>query len=136
MVLPFESLKARLQRLDETRRVACVEEVRLRYNRWRSGELPLTTLCAEAGDALDRYSIETLDAWLTGVASSRGPEPQRWLADEYPESVGRTATAIRDVIAEPAARHAVAQILQTGVLQAHSQLHHVLDSKLTVNRSY
>ena len=134
MVLPFESLKARVQRLDDSRRTAAVEEVRACYARWTAGDITLAMLCADAGDALDRFAMDTLDSWLGAIASSRGINLQRWLMDEYPESVGQTANAIRDVIGDRAARHAVAQNLQTGVLQAQSHLHHILDTRLTAER--
>ena len=134
MVLPFESLKARVYRLDASRRASCVEDARTRYARWLAGGLSLNELCAEVGDLLERYAMDTLDSWLGAVASSRGIDLQRWLMDEYPESVGQAANAIRDVIDDRNARHAVAQNLQTGVLQAQAHLHQVLDTRLAADR--
>lgn len=126
LVLPFEPLKDRFRRLAESRRVECVAYVRARYELWTAGEVSLDQLCGDVGRALQEYSDATI-AVYGGRTSRAADHQQSFLTEEFVKAIGEAATAIRDAITDPAARHAVAQVLQTRVLLAQSRLHESLD---------
>lgn len=128
MVIRFEPLQKRLLRADAVRRRSYVEKVRRKYNAWQAGRIPLARLCTDAGDALQQYASETLDAFLTAGQTSRELEPSVWVLEAYHDGISRAGIAIRDAIADTTARHAVAQTLQERLLRAESQLRFVVNS--------
>jgi hypothetical protein len=120
MVVRFETRQARQLRLDAARRRKYVERFRLCYECWVAGDVSLADLCAEAGDALDGYAADTIQALChAGVARS---ERTGWIADLYCAGIGSVGTAIRDETADSGARHAVAQTLQERLLRSEMRL--------------
>jgi hypothetical protein len=120
MVVRFETRQARQLRLDAARQRKYVERFRLCYEYWGAGDVSLADLCAEAGDALDGYAAETIQA-LCRAGIDRH-ERTGWIADQYYAGISSVGTAIRDETADSAARHAVAQTLQERLLRAEMRL--------------
>ena len=128
MVIRFEPLQERLLRADANRRRVYVAKVQTTYDAWAAGQIPLSRLCRDAGDALQDYASETLDALVGCANGSRDTEePAPWVLDAYDEGISRAGIAMRDTIADSTARHAVAQTLQERTLRAESQLRQVID---------
>jgi hypothetical protein len=133
MVIQFESLQKRLLRADAIRRRAYVAKVQAMYDAWVAGRVSLARLCSDAGDALQDYASETLDALVGSANGSRDPEePAPWVLDAYQEGISCAGVGMRDVIADSTARHAVAQTLQERMLRAETILRQVIDSSQPV----
>ena len=129
MVIRFEPLQERLLRADAIRRRAYVAKVREAYFAWAAGGVSLSRLCSDAGDALQDYAAETLDAFVGSSNGSRESEdPASWVLDAYHEGISRAGIEMRDAIADSTARHAVAQTLQERMLRAEACLREVIDS--------
>jgi hypothetical protein len=129
MVIRFEPLEKRLLRADAIRRRAYVAKVRSTYDAWAAGRVSLARLCSDAGDALQDYASETLDALAGSANGSRDPEePARWVLDAYHKGISRAGVEMRDAIADSNARHAVAQTLQERMLRAEGVMRNVIDS--------
>lgn len=129
MVIQFEPLQKRLIRVDAVRRRNYVAKVKATYDDWAAGRIPLTRLCSDAGDALQDYASETLDALVGSGNGNREPEePASWVLDAYHDGISRAGVAMRDAIADSTARHAVAQTLQERMLRAEAYLRQVIDS--------
>jgi hypothetical protein len=132
MVIQFEPLRKRLLRADAVRRRNYVAKVKATYGEWTAGRIPLTRLCSDAGDALQDYASETLDALVGSANGNRDPEePASWVLDAYHEGISRAGVAMRDAIADSNARHAVAQTLQERMLRAEACLRQVIESSQT-----
>jgi hypothetical protein len=128
MVIRFETLEKRLLRADATRRRRYVAKVRSAYAAWAAGRVSLERLCNDAGDALQEYASETLDALVGGNATRERPDLPPWVVGAYDQSISRAGAAMRDAVADSTARHAVAQTLQERMLRAESCFRQVIDS--------
>jgi hypothetical protein len=129
MVIQFEPLQTRLLRADAIRRRAYVAKVQAAYDAWVEGRVSLARLCSDAGDALQDYASETLDALVGTANGSPDPEePAPWVPDAYHEGISRAGVAMRDAIADSTARHAVAQTLQERMFRAEAVLREVTHS--------
>ena len=128
MVIRFEPLQKRLIRADAIRRRAYVAKVRATYDAWVVGRVSLSRLRGDAGDALQDYAAETLDAFVGSSNGGREPEDPLWVVDAYHEGISRAGIEMRDAIADSTARHAVAQTLQERMLRAEACLREVIDS--------
>ena len=133
-VIPFESAHARMLRLDDDRRGLCIGRIRARYQGWVEGRVTIDQLCADARDAMETYVLDTLAAFFPPLSVAPGIEPAAELVDQFHDAVSRTAHGVRDAIADSQARHAVAQILQTSVLDAESYLRHLSEGTLPIRR--
>jgi hypothetical protein len=127
--LDSDDLKARLGLQNLALRDEALEAIRLNYEDWRAGKVPLDALCARAGHELDRYAAATLDTLLSSNDTSGQAQPTRSVSEHYRDAVGSLARAIRDVFADARGRHAVAQVLQTLVLRAETRLRNVRDRR-------
>jgi hypothetical protein len=129
MVIRFEPLQKRLLRADAARRRVFVHKVRRTYIAFQVGRIPLAKLCSDAGSALQDYAAETLDA-LLGAIGTREAELTSWALDVYHDGISQAGVAMRDAVADPAARHAVAQTLQERMLRAESRLYQTISAAL------
>lgn len=131
MVIRFEPLQKRLLRADATRRRTYVAKVRSAYTAWAAGRVSLERLCSDAGDALQEYASETLDALVGSNGNRDRAEPAPWVLEFYDQSISRAGAAMRDAVADSTARHAVAQTLQERMLRAESCLRQLIDASDT-----
>lgn len=132
MVIPFESLEARVHRLDTLRRRTYLDNVRARHEDWAAGKIPLETLSRDAGDAFEAYAAEGFDAILRGNPSE---EPPACLVESYYEGIAALGAAIRDAVLDASARHTVAQVLQERLLRAEIRLRQLMASRSAAKRA-
>lgn len=122
----FETIKAQLREAEAQRRQECLEAFRERCGDWACGDCPLSTLCQEAGDALESFALKMLEMLLSSTATvDERTTLTAWIVERYHESISVIGAAIRDEIADQHARHAVAQTLQERLLRVELRLRQV-----------
>lgn len=87
----------------------------------------LPALSARASDLLDAYCDGLLGGLLTAVVPA-GDEEHDWVRRHYLPLVIEFGTAVRDAIADPTSRHAVAQTIQCKILEHERHLRIMLDA--------
>ena len=85
---------------------------------------PIATLCARAAAAVDEYS-QILIANLSEDRVGGSQADAERLRREYARMLADFALAVRDLIADPEARHALAQAIQCALLQHEHRLREV-----------
>jgi hypothetical protein len=116
MIVPFENREERQRRLDGARRVECIRQFRLRWQQWQATDGSVHMLSADAARSFDGYASQMLEA-LRHVCQ-RNERDSAWISALYYDGISSVGTALRDLIDDASARHAVAQILQERVLRA------------------
>ncbi len=84
-----------------------------------------------ASERLDAYCEGLLDDFLTAVPA--GDEEHDWVRRHYLPLVIEFGTAVRDAIADPTSRHAVAQTIQCKILEHERHLRLMLDGRAGKN---
>jgi hypothetical protein len=88
----------------------------------------LPALSSRASDILDAYCEGLLGGFLTAVVPA-GDEEHDWVRRHYLPLVIEFGTAVRDAIADPTSRHAVAQTIQCKILEHERHLRIMLDER-------
>ena len=113
-----EPIREHLRSLEILRRSTYLDTISLRYRRWTAGEISLSQLASDIGDVIDAHAVEAVETAERAIAAGSEPGPYRWVIEDYAEALNRIGAAIREMIADSTARHAVLQTLQTRVLEA------------------
>ncbi len=90
-------------------------------------------MCTRAGDAVNRYSTELLQALLAAARPLTAGD-LAWLQDRYLQAMIELGRAACDAMKESGTRHAVAQAVQCQILQHEHDLQARLASALTARR--
>lgn len=117
-----EPIREHLRSLEILHRSTHLETIGLRYRQWVAGEISLTQLASDIGDVIDAHAVEAVETAEREIAACAEPGPYRWVIEDYAEALSRIGAAIREMIADSTARHAVLQTLQTRVLEAESRV--------------
>jgi hypothetical protein len=121
-----DEVQADLLRQTEALREVSLEKVRSGYGLWVAGAVPLEKLCSEAGNAFEEYTV-AFEALLGNASPGVQDHAVKWMREHYRQAILTHAHAIRDVIGDSTARHAVAQILQTRMLRTESRFRKLID---------
>ena len=123
MPIPTPALESHLMEMAQQR---AAELLRAFLSDVEAGN-SLPALSAQASVIVDSYCDGLLGGLMTAVVPVRDDEHE-WVRRHYLPLVIEFGTAVRDAIADPTSRHAVAQTIQCKILEHERHLRIMLDA--------